>query len=80
MSDERAYLLERCLRLEAQIVTLKYERAESWPLPRIRREVHADDVEQMRTLRQRGLAYNAIARRMGWSFSTVYRYTHMVQP
>jgi len=76
-ADRRYYVL-RCLELEAQIVALKRERADGWPLPRFRRFVQASDIEQMRAMKRRGMKPSGIAQRLGWSYPTVVRYTRDV--
>ncbi len=73
MIDERAYLLERCLRLEAQLVGV----AVAPPIPFehiVRPRRHAITPEQvvtMRVLWAHGLDYHAIAQKMGLPDSTV---------
>lgn len=75
MTTERAYLLERCLRLEAEIVALNAERVADWPRVRFRRVVEDEDRAQMRALLDRGLSYGAVGRQLGWHRSTVKDHT-----
>jgi hypothetical protein len=59
----RADLLERCLRLEADVLRLK----------KARRSATVREVAEMRRLRQSGMTIAAIAARCGWARSTVGR-------
>jgi hypothetical protein len=59
----RADLLERCLRLEAEVIRLK----------KARRGASEHDVAEMRRLRRSGMTIAAIAARCGWARSTVGR-------
>jgi DNA-binding NarL/FixJ family response regulator len=79
MINERRYLLERCLRLEARIAALEQERASGWATSRRRREVQAADREKMHALLRRGLSYNEIGKRLGWADTTVRAHTREVR-
>ena len=59
------YLLERCLRLEADKLRLQG----------VRRLVTAADVEAMQELRDRGLFAREVAAQTGWGLATVNRHT-----
>lgn len=72
------YLLTRCLRLERKIIALERERALGWRSARIGRHVQPSDITLMQELRARGMQPSAIARRLGWSSSTVLTHTRVV--
>ena len=73
MIDERAYLLERCLRLEAQLAGV----AVAPPIPHeyivrpMRHAITPTQVTTMRAMWEPGLNYHAIAQEMGLPDSTV---------
>lgn len=91
MIDERAYLLDRCLRLEARLLgvvvdppsEVAYEVRRARPAQhtvyRKRRNVTPADIAQMRDLRARGLSYHAIAQRVLFAETTVQTYVRDVQ-
>ncbi len=78
MTDrECAYLLERCLRLEARIAVLEGYHAAPL-LSSGRRRFYATtpaEIAHMRELRRRGLIYAEIARRVSRSECTARHYT-----
>jgi hypothetical protein len=84
---ERQYLLDRCLRLEARLLGVEvapFDPAtdEAPPEParpptfvgKRYRKVTAEDARTMRVLREQGLSYYAIAKRLGFGYSTVRVY------
>jgi len=91
MIRDRAALLERCLRLEAQLLGVAVDPpvVEPLPPPPVERVVVMHgitfrkttpaDVAAMRELRARGLSYKAISQRVGFSESTARIYTLDVQ-
>lgn len=88
---DRAALLERCLRLEAQLLGVPLDPpVAELPAPppapvrvvmrgTLLRKATPADVLMMRTLRARGLSYRAIGSRVGFSESTARIYTRDVQ-
>jgi len=73
MTDERTYLLTRCLRLEATIDGLRREMDADY---RRRRPLATEeDRARLRDLRRRGMSPRAIAAQTGWSLSLVYAIT-----
>jgi uncharacterized protein YerC len=75
MTSERAYLLTRCLRLEAKIAVLKDELAKARP----RRALTPADRAAMVEMRRQGKPVRAIANQTGWSVGTVYNVTNALQ-
>jgi hypothetical protein len=91
IDKERAYLLDRCLRLEAKIAALEGRATEVLPPPapfppslppavldftrRITRATTPAEIAQMRDLRRRGMRYEAIAARVSRSIWTARHYT-----
>jgi hypothetical protein len=67
--NERQYLLRRCLRLEARIITLQQKLADTRPN---RRFVMDADRERMCALHRAGATPRTIAIQTGWSINTVY--------
>lgn len=94
MMEERTYLLERCLRLEAQLLGVAVDPPREAahtapPVPttiqhprgtrRAYRTVEPADIAQMRELRARGLSYRAIAKQVAFADATVRTYVRDVQ-
>lgn len=87
MMNDRADLLDRCLRLEARLLGVVVDPPVARPNPsppqrgarRVYRKVTPADIVQMRDLRARGLSYYAIAQRVAFAESTARIYTRDVQ-
>jgi len=72
--SDRRHLLERCLRLESEIVRLKqagYRRLHPYATE--------EDRARIRDLRRRGMTARAIAQQTGWSVSMVYATTKGIE-
>lgn len=94
MIDDRVYLLDRCLRLEARLLGITVDSPPEVasvvpPVPtaiqhprgtrRAYRNVEPADIAQMRALRASGLSYRAIAQRVAFADATVRTYVRDVQ-
>ena len=89
--SQMIHLLDRCLRLEAQLLGVALDpppdplrAALRPPRParnerRRQRRVTSADIAQMRDLRARGLSYHAIAQRVIFGATTVRTYVRDVQ-
>lgn len=88
MINERTYLLDRCLRLEARVLGIAIEpladiayetRRSGAPPRRKQRSITPIDIALMRDLRKRGLSYHAIAQKLACADTTVRTYVLDVQ-
>lgn len=88
MINERAHLLDRCLRLEARVLGIAVEpladivhetRRSGAPPRRKQRSIAPADIALMRDLRARGLSYHAIAQKLACADATVRTYVLDVQ-
>lgn len=88
MINERAHLLDRCLRLEARVLGIAVEpladiasetRRPGAPLRRKQRSITSAEIVLMRDLRARGLSYHAIAQKLACADTTVRTYVLSVQ-
>lgn len=89
MINERAHLLDRCLRLEARVLGIAIEpladiayetrRPSGAPFRRKQRSITSADIALMRDLRARGLSYHAIAQKLACADATVRTYVLDVQ-